>query len=379
MVADILWVMFLVAFAIQLFYILIIFGRISFFYQNKTSDLNKTNQEGVTVIVAAHNERDNLQKLIPILCSQKYPNFEVMIINDRSSDGTKNLLEKMMAIYPQLRTVTIAYTPGHVNAKKYALTLGIKMAKNDVLLLTDADCLPKSDKWIDLMTAPIRQENKTFSLGFSQYNSSEGLLNRWIQYETLWTGIQYMSFALWKAPFMGVGRNLCYRKSFFLKKKAFKGLWHIECGDDDLFVNLHATGKNTAVVVDPESLTLSKPKTTWKAYYSQKRRHFHAGKYYRLVDKTKIGLYSATHLVFLLMGLVLLVFLGLAQKWEQFSGIIGIIVVRSILLASVFTSARKKLEGKNKVFGTMFFDFMYLGYFWIIGTIGYQSKKVKWK
>lgn len=379
MITVILWILFLLALAVQLFYILIIFGRMSFFYRNKISNPSNSNQEGVTVIVAAHNEKENLKKLIPILCSQKYPNFDVMIINDRSTDGTKNLLEKMMALYPRLRTVTVKYTPGHVTSKKYALTLGIKVAKNDVLLLTDADCLPKTEKWIDLMTAPVRQENKTFSLGFSQYNSGKGFLNRWIQYETLWTGIQYMSFALWKAPFMGVGRNLCYRKSFFMEKKAFKGLWHIDCGDDDLFVNLYATGQNTAVVVDPESLTLSKPKTSWRAYFSQKRRHFHAGKYYRSGDKTKIGIYSASHLLFWLVGLSLLVFLGLAQKWEQFSIIIGIMVVRSILLTSVFTSARKKLEGESKVFGTMFFDFMYLGYFWIIGTIGYQSKKVKWK
>jgi hypothetical protein len=180
-------------------------------------------------------------------------------------------------------------------------------------------------------------------------------------------------------PFMGVGRNLCYRKTFFMEKKAFKGLWRIECGDDDLFVNLYATEQNTAVVVNPDSLTLSIPKTTWKGYMSQKKRHFHAGKYYRSSDKIKIGLYSASHLIFWLIGLYLLIFLGLEQNWEQFPIILGIIIVRSILLTSVFSSARMKLEGKNKVFGTMFFDFMYLGYFWIIGTIGYQSKKVKWK
>jgi cellulose synthase/poly-beta-1,6-N-acetylglucosamine synthase-like glycosyltransferase len=350
----------------------------SFFYTNPNNS-RQSNFEGVTVIVAAHNEKENLEKLIPALCNQDYPDYEIMIVNDRSYDETESFLKEMMAVYPKLKTVNIKYTPEHVTAKKYALTLGIKVTKNDVLLLTDADCVPKTNKWIKLMTAPVREDNKTFALGYSQYNSNDGFLNSWIQFETLWTALQYISFAIWSAPFMGVGRNLCYRRSFFMEKKAFKGLWHINCGDDDLFVNLYANGKNTAVVVDPESITISKPKTSWNAYFTQKKRHFHAGKYYKAGDKQKIGIYSFTNLLFWVTGISLLTLFGIEKNWEQFAIILGIIIVRSILLTSVFTSARKKLEGKTKVFWTGFFDVMYLGYFWIIGALGYQSKKVRWK
>ncbi|MCH7412811.1 glycosyltransferase [Belliella sp. R4-6] len=379
MINDILWIMFLVALGVQLIYILFIFGRLSYSNKNKISGKNNDNMEGVTIVVAAHNEKANLKKLIPILCSQDYPNYDVMIINDRSFDGTRVLLEKMMAIYPQLRTVTIKYTPDHVTSKKYALTLGIKVAKNDVLLLTDADCVPQSDQWIRLMTAPVREEGKTFALGYSPYEKDVGILNKWIQFETLWTGMLYFSFALWGAPFMGVGRNLCYRRGFFMEKKAFKDLWQIECGDDDLFINKYANGKNTTVVINPLCNTLSKPKSTWKNYFLQKNRHFHAGKYYRSKDKLKIGLYSFSHLLFWVCSISLTIFHGINQNWEQFSLIIGITIVRSILLTSVFTSARKKLEGNTKVYWTTFFDVIYLGYFWIVGTLGYQSKKVRWK
>lgn len=378
MIFDILWITFLIALLVQLFYIVVLFGRMSFFYNNPKSSQH-SNFEGVTVIVAAHNEKENLEKLIPALCNQDYPDYEIMIINDRSYDDTESFLEEMMAVYPKLKTVNIKYTPEHVTAKKYALTLGIKVSKNDVLLLTDADCIPKTNNWIKLMTAPVREDRKTFALGYSQYNSNDGFLNSWIQFETLWTALQYISFAIWSAPFMGVGRNLCYRRSFFMEKKAFKGLWHINCGDDDLFVNLYANGKNTAVVIDPESITISKPKTSWNAYFTQKKRHFHAGKYYKAGDKQKIGIYSFTHLLFWVTGISLLTLFGIEKNWEQFAIILGIIIVRSILLTSVFTSARKKLEGKTKVFWTGFFDVMYLGYFWIIGALGYQSKKVRWK
>lgn len=379
MLAEILWIVFGVALAVQLIYILIIFGRMSFFYRNRPTTESEANPEGVTVVVAAHNEKENLEQLIPALCEQDYPNYDVMVINDRSNDGSRKLLEEMMAKYPRLRTVTVKYTPEHLTSKKYALTLGIKVAKNDVLLLTDADCMPSSNQWIRLMTAPVRLQKKDFALGFSPYKKGKGLLGRWIQFETLWTAIQYFSFALWKAPYMGIGRNLCYRRSFFMDKKAFKGLWQIECGDDDLFVNRYANGSNTAVVVDPESITLSEPKTTWKSYFRQKKRHFHAGKYYRASDKQKIGMYSFTHLVFWLAAAALLILFGLERNWEHFALVLGIIIVRSVLLTSVFTSARRKLEGNKRLFWTGLYDVMYMGHFWILGTLGYQSRRVRWK
>ncbi|MCH7402740.1 glycosyltransferase [Belliella kenyensis] len=379
MVNGVLWIFFLTAFAVQLIYILFIFSRLALFKAKQAKEITEPKAEGVTVVIAAHNEKDNLKKLIPILCNQDYPNFDIMVINDRSFDGTRSLLEKMMARYPQIRTVTVKYTPDHVTSKKYALTLGIKVAKHDVLLLTDADCIPASDQWIRQMTAPVREQGKTFALGFSPYEHDRGFLNKWIQFETLWTAILYFSFALWKAPFMGVGRNLCYRRSFFMEKKAFKDLWQITCGDDDLFINKYATGKNTALVISPDSITVSKPKSTWKQFFIQKKRHFYAGKFYRARDKNKIGLYTFTHLLFWIVGICLMIFLAIEGKWEQFASILGIITVRSMMLTWIFTAARRNLQGIRKVFWPIFYDFIYLGYFWIIGSIGYRSKTVRWK
>lgn len=379
MLTEIFFIVFSVAAIVQFFYILVIFGRASLFHSTKPTKVQGENYEGVTVVIAARNEKDNLAKLIPIICNQNYPNFDVMVINDRSNDGSKGLLEELMSEHPKLRTVTVKYTPEHVTSKKYALTLGIKVVKNDVLLLTDADCIPQSEDWIQLMTAPVRNHGKSFALGISPYRIKKGLLNHWIQFETIWTALLYASFTLWKAPFMGVGRNLCYRKSFFMENKAFKGMWQVEGGDDDLFVNKYANSKNTEIVIDPRSITLSEPKDNWKDYYTQKKRHFHAGKYYKGTDKQKIGIYASTHLTFWLLGLSLMIYSGINQNWEHFGVILGIITIRSILLTSVFTSARKKLTGINKLFWTGTFDLLYIGYFWILGTIGYQSRKVRWK
>lgn len=374
-----LWFLFGIGVIIQLVYLLMIFGRTAWFKSFNKSSKNQNPEEGVTVLVAAHNEFQNLKVLIPKLFEQDYPKFDVMIVNDKSTDRTKRLLEEMMEIYPKLRSVTIKYTPKHVTSKKFALTLGIKVAKNDVILLTDADCMPSSDQWIRKMTSPVREEGKTFALGYSGYEVKSTLLNKWIQFETILTALFYFSFGLWNAPFMGVGRNLCYRKSFFMEAKGFKGLWHLEGGDDDLFVNQYATGRNTSIVLDPEANTTSIPKETWKEYLVQKKRHLHAGQYYRSEDKRKIGLFPLSHGLFWVGGIGLLIYFGVGQQWEQFLIVLGIVLIRSFLVIRIFNSASKKLHGSTPPMNVLINDFMYLGYFWVLGSVSYQAKDIQWK
>jgi glycosyltransferase involved in cell wall biosynthesis len=374
-----LWLLFGIGIVIQVIYLLIIFSRTAFYSGKNLNSSASERAEGVTVMIAAHNEFQNLKVLIPKLFEQDYAAFDVMIVNDRSTDRTKRLLEEYMEIYPRLRSVTIKYTPAHVTAKKYALTLGIKVAKNDVILLTDADCLPDTDQWIRKMTEPVRTQGKTFAIGFSGYEIKKGFLNSWIQFETLLTALFYMSFGLWNRPFMGVGRNLCYRKSFFMEVKAFKGLWHIQGGDDDLFINQYATGRNTAILVDPEANTTSKPKETRAEYFLQKKRHLHAGKYYDSGDKQKIGLYAFSHALFWAGGLGLLIYFGLAQSWEHFSIVLGIIILRSLFVTLLFKKADRKIRGNSPSKAIWLLDFLYLAYFWILGTISHQAKDIQWK
>lgn len=377
MVLEVLWLAFLGSAAVQFIYLLAVFGRFVYFYKSpKATPSALENKEGVTVVVAARNEEKHLVELLPILAEQDYPYFEILIVNDRSTDGTKDLLEKMLDVYPRLRTVTIKFTPRHVTAKKYALTLGIKTARYDIVLLTDADCRPASNQWVQQMTYPLRTSSKTIVLGYGGYHRHPGLLNKLIQYETLLTAIQFFSFAGWKAPFMGVGRNLCYRRAFFMEKKAFRGIWPINGGDDDLFVNRHATAANTAIVVGPQSITLSTPKRDWRAYFVQKKRHFHAGKHYAFKDKLKLGGFATSQLLFWISAISLLI--G-SRDWEPIAMVVGLMLARAAVHFSILAATKKKLEGKGNVYGFMFFDLVYMVYFWVVGTNGYLSKTVKWK
>ena len=334
-----LWFFFGFGILIQGGYFILVFSRIALHRTGSKKSSNQEPEEGVTVVVTAKNKFHHLKVLIPKLFEQDYPRFDVLIVNDQSTDRTKRLLEDLMSRYSKLRTVTVKYTPKHCNAKKFALTLGIKVAKNDVILLTDADCLPNSDQWIRKMTAPVREEAKTFALGFSGYSQKPGSLNKCIQFELTLKALFFLSFGLWKSPFMGTGKNLCYRKSFFLAAKGFRGFWNMVEGDDSVFVNINASGSNAKVVIDAEAITLSTPKETLKEYLKQEKSLLQAQRFFRVGDKNKVSLYGISHSLYWIGCIGLLVYFGIIPQWDNFLVVLGILGFMSILLTLIFRAA----------------------------------------
>ncbi|MDB5241770.1 MAG: glycosyl transferase family 2 [Spirosoma sp.] len=266
---------------------------------------------GVTVVVCAHNEGENLRELLPLLNAQAYPVFEVLVMDDRSTDGTNRYLENDIAYLSHIRFIRIETDHEHVTPKKYALTIAIKKAAYPIVLLTDADCRPASESWLAAMVDPLTNKDKAIVLGFSPYEYRPGLLNLLIQSETLFTAVQYFSLALAGSPYMGVGRNLAYCTDIFFTNNGFYSHKNVLGGDDDLFINEVATGRNTAVCLDPATFTWSKPKETWTDWRIQKRRHLNVGKYYKRGHKIRLGLLTGSHVLTwaltLPIGLVVLV------------------------------------------------------------------------
>jgi len=199
--------------------------------------------------------------------------------------------------FKSLNVVELTQEAIHISGKKYPLSIGIREAKHEVLLLTDADCVPASEHWVEKMQDGY-DGNIEIVLGYGAYHKKSGLLNKLIRFETFHTALQYLSYALAGTPYMGVGRNLSYKKSLFFKSKGFSSINHIPSGDDDLFINKTATKDNTAVVIDPDAITRSIPKTTWSAWMRQKSRHYTTAKYYKPKHKFLLGLYFATQFMF---------------------------------------------------------------------------------
>jgi len=268
--------------------------------------------------------------------------------------------------------VHVNRTPPHVNGKKYGITLGIKAAKYEWILLIDADCRPLTKQWVACMSSQF-SESTSFVLGYSPYVKVSGLLNAFIRFETLLTAIQYISFASLGNPYMGVGRNMAYRKSMFLEKKGFNNFLNVTGGDDDLFVNQHATGKNTGVVIGEDSLVYSLPETSWPSFFRQKRRHLSVGKLYKFKHRFLLGIFTLTWLLTWFAGI------PLAFVPELTYMVAGALLFRTIFLLIVADTAAKRFGQRFEAWLVPLLDFIYAFYYLVTGLMALVSKKVRWK
>lgn len=325
----------------------------------------------VSVIVCARNEESNLGILLPLLMNQEHPEYEVIVVNDRSADTSADLMKKLAAADARIRNVSIEEIPPGVNGKKWALTQGIAAARNEVILVTDADCRP-GPAWISHMASAFREETKIV-LGYSPYLKTSGLLNTFIRFETLLTGIQYMGMARVGFPYMGVGRNLAYRKSFFQESNGFNGFMDVTGGDDDLWVNKNARGANTRVCRGTDALVWSVPKTTWRSFFQQKLRHLSVGLRYRPFHKIVIGLFHASYV----LSWILPVLFALLLAASPF--VLELFFARIALLMALVVVASVKLGDKFNPWPVILLDFLYVFYYISTALRALFTRKVQWR
>lgn len=330
----------------------------------------------VSILVCAHDEEENLKELIPLLQQQNYPEFEIIIINDRSNDSTFDLLLAEGKKDSRVRMVNVERVPPHVNSKKYSLTLGIKAAKNDWILLTDADCRPDGPNWISTMSQAFHEKNQ-FVIGFSPFLRMPGFLNLFIRFEAIITALQYLGYGMMNKPYMGVGRNLAYRKSLFLAEKGFNNFMNVTGGDDDLFVNQHATRSNTDIVVGKDATIHTMAETTWGSFLKQKTRHLSVGKYYKFKNRFYLGTFMGTWMLswWLLVPALLVALLIPTMIWFVASAML----LRVILLMIALYVLLKRLDHKFELWMVPFLDFLFSIYYLTTGLITLGSKKVRWK
>ena len=292
---EIVFYAFIAVTAIQLFYYLFFFRRVAV-YQPRPKEHSQ--QHPVSVVICARDEDENIAKNLPGVLVQNYSTtHEVIVVNDNSVDDTKYILAELQKKFRKLQIVDLTQEAKMIAGKKFPLSIGIKEAKHEIVLLTDADCVPASENWMFKMQDAFHNGTE-IALGYGAYHKMPGFLNKAIRFETFHTALQYFGYALAGRPYMGVGRNLAYKKNVFLRNKGFSAINHIPSGDDDLFINRVATQHNTAVVIDPEAFTLSKPKRSWKEWKKQKNRHYSTGKFYKTSHQFLLGLYTTSYFLF---------------------------------------------------------------------------------
>jgi biofilm PGA synthesis N-glycosyltransferase PgaC len=356
----------------QLLYHFMVYGKLM---KKEDFDLLKQSWQPVSIIICARSEYDNLQTLVPALMDQDYPDFEIILVDDASWDHTTDYLEELEKKYPGKVNAVFITDDMKKNylGKKLALTLGIKAAKHELLLLTDADCLPQSRSWIKHMVQPYHQDKDIqIVLGYSPFTKKASFVNLASRMDNLYTAMSYFSFAIKKNPYMGVGRNLSYRKTLFFKLKGFASHLHIAPGDDDLFIRDAATATNTAYTLHPDSFMFTDAKSGFGEWFRQKKRHNFVGKYYLPKHKWTLALCGFTHALFWI-AFAANCFIYQSLGWALI--ILGLFW--TIKLPLLYVNFRKFGQALT-AFWMPVFDVLFLFYNTVFGLVTVFGRQKKW-
>jgi len=351
---------------ILLYYYLSIFNKL-----RRVKLSVKTTDIPVSIVIAAKNEKSNLEQNLPLILNQDYSNFEVVVINDGSFDGTFDFLDSLAKEHKNLSVRHLDINERFQRGKKFALTIGIKLAKHEQLLFTDADCRPNSEHWIKAMMSA--KENKEIVLGNAPLTVKANLLGSIIKYETFHTALQYLTYALAGKTYMGVGRNLSYSKSLFFKNKGFASHQHIQSGDDDLFVQETANPTNVAVCVNPDSFMYSQGPQGFKKWLNQKTRHLSTSKAYLGKYKRLLGVYSVFQILIYITCITSIILQPL--YWYIPIAIIGF---KWIVQWFVFFKPTRMLDAKKIGYALPYYDVLYTLYLLLFGLIKPFRKQKTW-
>ena len=369
-----------VAFAVQLYYFIRYFWGIKRYHRKvERGDVEfRTDRPPVTVVIAARDEEENLRSFLPFILEQDYPKYEVIVVNDGSTDSTEDYLSLMSKQNEHLRSTFVPTGTRSISTKKLSITLGIKAAKYDYILLTDADCMPEGNDWISSMMRNFTDETE-FVLGYGGYMEKKGFLNKLIKYDTLFVAIQYLGMAAARKPYMGVGRNLAYRKQTFFDMKGFAGNLHLKSGDDDLLVNRGANEQNTRIEVAPESVTWSEPKKSFKGWYGQKERHLSVSTEYSDDSKRRLSVEPFTRGLFYASFLAIAVLAVLSLNWLLLGAALLLFITRHALLLTLVNKSAKVLGERKFYFGVLFFDIFLPLLSLHLLLFGRKNKNIRWK
>jgi cellulose synthase/poly-beta-1,6-N-acetylglucosamine synthase-like glycosyltransferase len=337
----------------------------------------------VSIVVAARNEEKNIGRLLERLTQQTYPSYEIIIVNDRSTDRTRDIIASYQQSHANLKSVDITTLAGDMPAKKNALARGIASSKGEILCFTDADCVPPPEWLAELASA--FDADVGLAAGYSPYDPS--LLPQQPEKKGYLTSmfhsfLEYEEFkgTVWSAGAIGLrkgwlctGRSLAYRKAVYEEVGGFEKIKHSISGDDDLFLQLvrRETKWKIRYLTDPKSFVPTAPPATLRSLMQQRARHFSAGRFFPPSMKLFFFLFhTANLLVFLAFLSVLLSVGGSLPVWTFAAKI----VVDMVL----FVSAAPIFSGWRFAPSFVLMEILYILYNAIIGPLGFL-KRFEWK
>lgn len=323
-------IVFTIAMVLSLIFLSLYYGMIHFRVGRWHRKNNSSGQPSVasdklppvSVVLTARNDAAWLKENLVYLLEQDYPNFEVVVVDYLSHDDTQFVLKLLKDYYPHLKVVPFKEDVNLFQGKKYPLSIGIKSAKNDILLLADPDCTPKNMQWLRGMVKGYADKGTQIVLGFCGLKRTKTLLSVMQQYDNLSYSSHYLGSALMGHPYTGSGRNLSYRRSFFFKQGAFIRHYSVAGGSDDLFVYQNATGDNTAVCIDSDACLSTEPKKTFGQWHRQRLDRVSTRNWHSISSRLLEDLLPLFNIAFYTMAVMLLI--NGTLPWMVVAGLVAI-------------------------------------------------------
>ena len=327
-------------------------------YLHSRKEKQETDTPPLSVILVAKDAASDLQKNLPAILEQDYPDFEVIVIYDQSSDDDcEDVLKLLEDKYPHLHHSFIPDSARYISHKKLGITMGIKASHHEWLVFTEPNCRPSSNQWLRKMARNFTN-GTDIVLGYSNYEKTKGWFNRKVTFDTLLNAMRYLGKAVDGHPYTGCGRNLAYRKSLYYEQKGFTSHLNLQRGEDDLFINQVANGKNTRVEASPESIVRITAPHYKKDWYEDKLSYHLTSRLYKGFSRYLMGFETCTRLLFLLMVIVCIVYGILTQSWIVLGTAIMLWLLRYLMQVMVFRKTSIAL-GERKFYSTLLlFDWM---------------------
>ncbi len=362
-ISFIILLIFGITLIIQLLYHWGVFSKVAF-YKDKRRPKTDDELEPVSIVLCARDAYEYLTELVPVLLNQDYPDFEIVIVNDCSDDETEEYLKDLERRETRIKPVQLKQHLNFFNGKKFPLSMGIKSAQNDLIVLTDCNCMPTNDQWLRSVVN-CYGKNTEVVIGYSPFVRKKGLLNSLIRFDAVQNALLYLSAALKGHPYMGIGKNLSYRKELFYRNKGFTSHYITSVGDDDLFVSQVATKKNTEVLIDPDNTILTTPTGSFHQWMRQKSGRYSTVRQYNARTRTMLSLFYISQFLFY-VSFIALIALCAKPAFAITGGevfYIPILVFFFLLRFGsqlfIYHKASKRLGEKGMLPGLIAFDFLF--------------------
>ena len=339
-------------FAVQIFYYLFYFAKI--LYYSRKIQKNKIDFSGaqppVSVVIYSKNESENLEKFLPNFLTQNYPQYQVIVVNDGSTDASDSILQKFSERFPHLHRTFLPIEALYISTKKICLAVGIKAAKYDIVLFTNADCIVDSD-WLASMMRSYTPGTEIV-LGYASYAHSKTFIGKWIAFDLLFSAMQFMAKALKGKTYASAGQNLLYNKKLFFRNQGFAAHLALPAGEDDLFVRDIATRRNVRIEISPESTVQINTEYSFKNWRNIKENAFCTLPYYKEGIKIFKGVELFSRFAFYVLLGVTAAF-GSPAIW---AGVVLVFLLRYLTQLIVINQTAGKLGERKFYLTILLFD-----------------------